>query len=280
MDAGKKEEEEVGEFKMDIEMISKDKKNGKITFRIKNTNPAFANTLRRSIMQEVPTMAIEEVEFTKNSSALYDEIIAHRLGLMTLKTDLKSYVKRKDCKCDGEGCAKCTLKLTLKAKGPKMVYASDMKSADPKIGPAFPNTPITLLLKDQELEFEATASLGQGSDHFKFSPGTVFYKYTPVVEIVKQPKDVESCKNSCPKGVFDVKSGKLVVNEKKLFDCHLCQACVKVADGAIKLNEKNDDIIFTVESFGQMSPEDMVVQAIDVFDARVDEFSKLVKDIK
>ena len=94
---------------------------------------AYLNTIRRFMMEEVPVMAIEDVEFKKNSSVLYDEIIAHRLGLLPLSTDFKSYTLPEKCSCKGEGCARCQLKLTLKGKGPGTVYASDIKTKDPKV---------------------------------------------------------------------------------------------------------------------------------------------------
>ena len=75
---------------MEIRVLSNEKEEGKLSFIAKDITPAFANTLRRIIADEVPTMAIEDVEFTKNNSILYDEMIAHRLGLIPLSTDLKS----------------------------------------------------------------------------------------------------------------------------------------------------------------------------------------------
>jgi DNA-directed RNA polymerase subunit D len=90
----------------DITVLENDKKNGTVTFLLKKTTPAFANALRRVIIDYVPTMAIEDIEFSKNSSILYDEIIAHRLGLTPIKTDLKSYNLISDCKCKGETKAK------------------------------------------------------------------------------------------------------------------------------------------------------------------------------
>src|SRR3989344_679452 len=115
---------------MDIQLLSYDKKNEKASFIISKTTAAYMNALRRYCTERVPTLAIEDVEFRENSSVLYDEIIAHRLGLIPLRTDLKSYSLRETCKCKGEGCARCTVQLTLEGKGPGTVYASDMKSKD------------------------------------------------------------------------------------------------------------------------------------------------------
>jgi len=102
-------------------------------------------------------MAIDEVTFIENGSALYDEIIANRLGLIPLETDLESYFEKSKCKCKGAGCARCQLTLTLNKTGPCMVYAEDLKSKDPKIKPVYPKTPIVKLLDGQTLKFEAVA---------------------------------------------------------------------------------------------------------------------------
>ena len=106
--AEKKAEEGVEEFKqggkMEVRVLENDKEQGKLSFILKDSNHVFANTLRRLMIDDVPTMAIEDIEFSKNNSILYDEIIAHRLGLVPLKTDLKSYNLPNQCKCEGKGC--------------------------------------------------------------------------------------------------------------------------------------------------------------------------------
>ena len=76
---------------MEVSVLDKSKDGLTLKLLIKGTTPAFMNTLRRTMIEEVPTMAIEDVEFRKNNGILYDEMIAHRLGLIPLKTDLKGY---------------------------------------------------------------------------------------------------------------------------------------------------------------------------------------------
>ena len=99
---------------MEIELLNQNKE--KLSLLIKEVNPTLINTFRRLIIDEVPVMAIREVEFVNNSSALYDEMLSHRLGLIPLKTDLKSYNLQEECKCDGKGCARCQTTLTLDVK--------------------------------------------------------------------------------------------------------------------------------------------------------------------
>ena len=108
---------------VEIEVVKVDKKKNKLTIMLKKTDAAFVNAVRRAILENVPTMAIEDVELRKNTAVLYDEVIAHRLGLLPLTTDLESYNLPTKCKCNGEGCASCQVKLTLEAEGAGIVTA-------------------------------------------------------------------------------------------------------------------------------------------------------------
>ncbi len=257
---------------MKLEII--DKKKDRMSFLLTGAKPSFANMLRRVIKDEVPAMAIEDVEFRKNSSILYDEMIAHRLGLVPLKTDLESYNLPEECTCKGEGCAKCQVTGSLKAKGPAIVYASELKFKDPAIKPVYPKMPITKLLKGQELEIEVTAVLGKGKEHAKWSPGHVWYKYKPYIEIVKNPDNAEEIVKICPKDVFEIKNKKLAI--KNLDECHLCGACVDIANGDIKLNEKDTEFIFYVESFGQLDCSEIVKVAVETVEKQLEEFGNLL----
>jgi len=261
---------------MKIEIIEKKKQN--IVFVLKDASAHFANALRRTIINEVPTMAIEDVEFRKNSSAIYDEMIAHRLGLIPLKTDLKTYEMTENCGCKGEGCAKCQAVGTLKVKEVKsavMVTANEIKFKDPAIKPAFPDMPVALLLKGQELECEFTAVLGSGKAHSKWVPAHVHYKYLPAIEIGKGIENANEIADSCPVNAFDVKSGKLAV--KNLNACHLCGACVDASEGKVRLNEKDTDFIFYVESFGQLDAGEIIEKAVEIIETQLAEFDSKLK---
>ncbi len=262
---------------MNIKIISKDKE--KFSFLLSGVKSGFANSLRRAMIDEVPTMAIEDLEIKKNSSALYDEILAHRLGLVVLKTDLKTYNLPEKCKCKGEGCARCQLKITLKAKGPKTVYASDLKSKDPKIVPAHPKTVIVRLLKDQQIELVGTAVLGKGKQHAKWASCLSIYKNEPVIEFGKVDNPEEVAKK-CPLNLFEVKSGKLKLVKGYEQKCHLCEACQEASKGKVKVLYKDNSFIFTVESWGQLTPKAIIKRAVEELDEKSKEFIKLVKALK
>ena len=134
-----------------------EKKEGQIIFRAK-IDESLANAIRRYV-DEIFVLAIDEVVISKNDSALYDETIAHRIGLIPLKVDKTVNEK-----------TKTTLKLASKKEG--YVYSGEMSSKKVVYG----KIPITFLQKDQELKFTATAISGKGREHSKFSPGVMFYR--------------------------------------------------------------------------------------------------------
>lgn len=257
-----------------MKLLQKEK-DGKMVLKL-NVSPIFANMLRRQILERVPTMAIKEVEIRANSSALYDEQLAHRLGLIPLKTDLKSYEIPPEDMEEGVKALKYALSLTLQAKGPCTVYASEIKSKDPKVIPVFPKTPIVKLLKGQELEFEATATLGTGDKHMKFAPGIAFY--SNVYEF-KQKKDIENAEEvvkNTPAGLFKAQGKKLVPQDES--KGHLWDSCLSlVPEGSVEITQVPNEIVFTLESWGQLSCEEIMVEACDSFLNDLDEFEKSLK---
>jgi len=257
---------------MDLKILNKQE--NKVNFLIKGTDPAYMNTLRRIMATEVPVTAIKSVTFTKNTSALYDEMLALRLGLVPLTTDLKSYTLPAQCTCKGAGCAKCQVSATLKAEGPITVYASDLKFQDPKINPVYDKIPIIKLLKGQELEFEALATLGLAKDHAKFSPCLVYYRGYPEFIVNKKTKAKEAIKE-CD-DLLKEKGDTVEITDYSKWNEHYEQICEE-HDIEIKNSEK--DFILTIESWGKLSAEEIFLAALDVFDEKLEDFSSQLKKL-
>ncbi len=253
---------------MEIKKINQNE--NKLIFEIDGINEVEANTLRRLIITETPIMAIDNIEIQKNDSALYDEILAHRLGLVPLKTDFKSYNLSEKCTCKGEGCAKCQTTLTIDVKGPKTVYSSDLKSKDPEIIPIIDNLPLVILTGEQEVKLIANAKLGKGKDHMKFSPGLVMYKHKPILKINNDSKIIEKYKNLIPKNALKDKK----LNEELILKNNLYEAIESISQDLIKIDYEKDKFIFTIEPFGQLDPKDMLNGAIQEFNNKLDEFNK------
>lgn len=234
-----------------------EKKKNQITFSAELEEP-LANAIRRYIDQ-IPILAIDEVEISKNDSALYDETVAHRLGVVPLKMTKGMNEKTEE-------------QLALVVKKDGFVYSEELKG---KVNPVYGKIPITLLKKGQELEILATARLGKGSKHAKFSPGLMFYRNAVKIKIDKDcPKEVA---NICPMKILKNEGGKvIVVDENK---CDACEACIdfckKKGKNPIELIPTNE-LIITVESFGQMEEEEMFKQSIEVLK---EDLKELVKKI-
>lgn len=174
MVVGKKEEKEVEEIKM-VEIKNLDNEKYEIVFG-KNFSNGFINTIRRVVIDDVPTFAIEFVEVIENESSLYDETIAQRLGLIPLKTDLNSYNLKEECKCKGVGCSLCEVNFNLEQEEEGYVYSSKLVSDDNKIIPTSDKILITKLFKEQKLILKAKAILGSGKEHSKWSPAHAYLK--------------------------------------------------------------------------------------------------------
>lgn len=132
--------------------------------------PGALSALRRSLLRDVETLAVEYAEIYENTSALYDELLVHRLGLIPLVTPPGEFVPPRECACEGEGCSNCEANLSLQAEAPDegdvVVYSGDI-AGDAE--PTDPGIPVVKLRDGQRLLLKATARLGRGSEHAKWS---------------------------------------------------------------------------------------------------------------
>jgi DNA-directed RNA polymerase subunit D len=148
----------------------------RVAIQLEGVDRTYANAVRRFCISEVPTMAIDDVVILENSSVLYDEILAHRLGMVPIKTDLERYVLPEKCDCGNPlGCQKCRVLLVLDITAvdkPRTVYSGDLVSEDREVAPTSANVPIVKLAQGQSVKLEAYARLGRGKEHAKWQPAT------------------------------------------------------------------------------------------------------------
>jgi DNA-directed RNA polymerase subunit D len=146
----------------------------KIAVKLKGIPRQYANALRRIALSEVPTMAIDDVVILDNSSVMHDEAVAHRLGLIPLRTELERFVMAHECDCKSTlGCSKCRILLYLDASAQdksRSVLSGELNSEDDYVKPISADIPIVVLAPGQKLKVEAYARLGTGKMHAKWQP--------------------------------------------------------------------------------------------------------------
>jgi len=138
--------EEEGDPELKVKVLKEE--GNELRLLVEKSTPEMMNSLRRVILSEIPVMAVHKVIFSKNTSALYDEMIAHRIGLLCLKAD-KQYVPVSECSCKGKGCSKCQATVELVKKGPCKVYAKDLKCKGVSV--VHPDSLLLILQEGQEI---------------------------------------------------------------------------------------------------------------------------------
>ena len=263
---------------MDIDII--ELSDTKAMFVLNDIEPAIVNGLRRVMLAEVPTMAVDYVNIYDNTSVLFDEQIALRIGLIPLITDLESYVLPEDCNCDGEGCTMCQLSLNLSAEGPKMIYSGDLLSSDPKVTVADEKIPIIDLKERQTLVLEAVAKLGIGRKHAKWQAGVgCGYKNMPDITIKEDCDSCGRCVDECPRNILVINNDKLEVTDP--LKCNLCKLCMGVCDiNAIDVSEVLNSFIFNMESDGSYPAKELLIQGADTIIQKAGQLKEILSEME
>jgi DNA-directed RNA polymerase II subunit RPB3 len=312
-----------------------------IEFLLTNVDVSFANSLRRVIISEVPTMAIDMVQVIENTSPLFDDFVVHRIGLVPLVSeDIDKYIFPLKCSCK-EGCSSCQVLFDISVKCDKEtmdVTSNDIKpkNSDCKVKPVEYDDPIVLtkLKKGQSINMTLTAKKGIGQTHAKWSPVcTCVMKPIPEVVLIKNNDEdnflqklteedkIKFC-DACPSKVFgyDKLNDEIVMENSD--KCTFCEECLiatqnfikkkdktefkrfveqKKRDGmseedakklkmnqgpsinyreVIKVEPKNNEFVFRVESTGALSPKKIIYEAFKILKQKFGEIDKILNEIE
>ncbi|SBT35826.1 DNA-directed RNA polymerase I, putative [Plasmodium ovale wallikeri] len=291
---------DIKKFDENLEMKILKNEKCLLILEIKNLNVSIANALRRIMISEVPTIAIEKVNIYQNTGIIADEILCHRLGLIPFEfdADLFNY-KNEYEKYNYKNCFCFKLHVKHNKKGGNIsenyecVYSKDLKwyPLNDKQKIKFGNNPpkvvdknilITKLASGQEIELMCFLEKGIGKTHAKWSPVcTAVYKMFPTFtfdtseQLTKEEK--KDLVNICPKHVFDLEdSDNLIV--KNPLNCTSCRVCIEKYPNKVAFEKVKNHFIFTIESTGCVSSANIFRKALIILKEKVVNVQKLLKD--
>ncbi|RKP08279.1 DNA-directed RNA polymerase [Thamnocephalis sphaerospora] len=235
----------------------------RVNFVLSNADLSVANALRRAMISEVPTIAIDIVQFEENTTVLADEFLAHRLGLIPLySANVEQFKYTTECVCT-EYCSACSVVLTLEAKCTRegetvMVTSRDLQSHDPKVSPVMSDEfdrgiMIVKLHKGQEIKLTCIARKGLGQMHAKWSPvSAVGFEYDPHNRLRHLEYWIEEdAKKEWP-------LSRNADFEEPPRD-----------DEPFDYNAEPNKFYYDVETVGSIRPEDVVSMALDVLQEKL-----------
>ena len=277
---------------MQIEIVEMEDRKAK--FILRNSSPAMANALRRTMLQDIPKMAIDKVEFHlgpimqddkeyESVTSLFDEIIAHRLGLIPVPTT-DQFTFQKDCSCGGVGCPGCTIMYSLNKVGPGTVLSGDlMPLGDSTLKVKDEAIPIVELTDTQAVLIYATAVMGTAKQHVKWQAAFgVGYSYMPTVTIKADKAgvaEVQEAAASYP-GLFKVEGGKLVVDD-------VYRACTygkaveqdPALQDAVTVEWDDTTFVFKYETDGSLTARQVLDKAVEILEQKAEEFAAVVDEL-
>ncbi|KAK9868086.1 hypothetical protein WJX84_006631 [Apatococcus fuscideae] len=286
-----------------------DKENATLEFDIIGIDASIANALRRILISEVPTMAIEHVFFVNNTSIIADEMLAHRLGLVPLQVDPNLFEwKQGEDVASERNTIVMGLNIACRREGTKMintdVLSSELKwlpegselpdetlcrfvSSQAEIlpngmAPTVDNILLARLRPGQCIHLEAHCIKGQGREHAKWSPvATAWYRLNPEVVLLQEVGGdaAEDLAAELP-GLIVVQDGKACVTDPRAHDILLEKVRRLSSEERwapyIQLRKRKDHFIFTVESTGILPPEVLLQRALDIM---IHKCQELLKDV-
>ncbi len=173
---------------MDINIV--DQTSTEMRFELKDATVSFANMLRRAMMNSVPIYAIDSIVIYENFTELLDEYIAHRLGLIPLRTPDNTSLDDRE------------VIFSLDVSGPAKVYSKDLVSSDAVVKVAVEEIPLFVIGEGKALRIEAKARPGLGNQHAKFQACLASYEekaegnYEFYVESFYQKKPIQIFKEA------------------------------------------------------------------------------------
>jgi len=264
-------------MKIDIKEI----KPKKAVLKIEDTKPYFVNSIRRIMLAELPKLAIDNVIIYDNTSALFDEIISHRLGFVPVPTDLSLLTFKDECVCKGKGCPNCTVRYTLSKEGAGTVLSGDLQPSEKSWIITEDKIPIVKLYGDQRLILEVEAVLGKGRTHAKWqavqAPG---YIADVIIDFDKKlEEDVKEFIEKLPNDIVELKKGKLTLKDIKqlpVLESYINREKIDF----INIKRDPTNYIFSFETDGSFTAKNALIESANILEKKYSDLGKLLQKVK
>jgi len=259
----------------------KELKPKKAVLDFEDTSPYFVNALRRVMVSDLPKLAVDDVIIYDNTSALFDEIIAHRLGLIPIPTDLGLLNFKDECSCKGKGCPSCTVRYTLSKEGEGTVFSGDLQPAEKSWAITEDKIPIVELYNDQRLILEVEAVLGTSRNHAKWQ-AVIAPAYRMKVDITfdkKKENELKEFLETLPKDFVSIKKDKLELKDEKQLPV-LESYMDKENINFISIQRNPTSYTFKLETDGSLTAKDAIVESAKILEEKYAEFAKQLKSLK
>jgi DNA-directed RNA polymerase subunit D len=259
----------------------KELKPKKAVLKIEDTQLYFVNSLRRVMLSDLPKLAVDCVVIYDNTSALFDEIITHRLGLIPIPTDLSLLIFKDECVCKGKGCPNCTVRYTLSKEGEGTVLSGDLQASEKSWKITEDKIPIVRLYGEQRLILEVEAILGRGKEHAKWqSVQAPAYRMDTSIEFDKsKTEEVKKIIKKLPDGLLNIKNDKIILKDETKLPA-LESIIDKEKIDFIKVKRDSTKITFSFETDGSITAKDAIVESAKILEHKYTEFAKQLKVLK
>ena len=282
---------------MKVKVLKMDDYYAQVEF--KDVDYSFVNSIRRSLVSMVPCLALHEIDFHMGSlgsyvdeesgdekeyesiSAMFNEIIAHRLGMLPIPTDKKT-VEAFGSSINDDS-KQPDIMYSLHKKGPCTVYSSDLEpvNGDDSLIIPEPNVPIVKLAEGQAILIYAKAKMGVASKHTKWQCAVAPRFYQAPTITVSPGKGSKAVFDAVGKDKFTKKGSNHIITNP--VDAHQAVKDLEKlwndedAQKAMKVTTKTDHFIFEFETNGAMKANLALEQALEAFNTHCTEFATDLK---
>ena len=264
----------------------------------KDVNYSFVNSIRRSLVSMVPCLALHEIDFHMGSlgsyvdeesgdereyesiSAMFNEIVAHRIGMLPIPTDEKTIEAFGES--IGDDSNQPDIMYSLHKQGPCTVYSGDLEpvSGDNSLVIPETNVPLVKLAEGQAILVYAKAKFGTARQHTKWQCAVAPRFYQAPTISVSSGKASKTVFDIVGKKNFKKKGNKYVIDNP----VEAYEALRKIerlwndedAKNSIEITRKKDHFIFEFETNRAMTAKLALEQALKALNGHCNEFASAI----